>query len=86
MGIGERLCRDLAKLVMRAAGDQAKTSCGNLQLCEGLEAGIWCATHVVGKRVLQRERNRRIAEEARRPDKDEDEDEAAGEKRLIVET
>ena len=40
MGIGKTLRRDLAKLVMRAAGDQAKTACGNLQLCVGLEAGI----------------------------------------------
>ena len=40
MGIGETLCRDLAKLVMRAAGDQANTACGNLQLCAGLESGI----------------------------------------------
>ena len=38
MGIGETLRRALYKLVMRAAGDQAKTVCGNLQLCAGLEA------------------------------------------------
>ena len=38
VGIGETLHRALAKLVMRAAGDQAKTACGNLQLCTGLEA------------------------------------------------
>ena len=50
MGIGETLRRDLAKLIMRAAGDQVKTSCGNLQLCAGLEAGIEGATHVVGQR------------------------------------
>ena len=30
--IGETLRRALDKLVMRAAGDQAKTACGNLQL------------------------------------------------------
>ena len=30
MGIGDTLYRDLAKLVMRAAGDQAKKACGNL--------------------------------------------------------
>ena len=40
VGIGETIRRALAKLVMRAAGDQAKTACGNLQLCAGLEAGI----------------------------------------------
>ena len=34
------LRRALAKLVMREAGDQAKTACGNLQLCAGLDAGI----------------------------------------------
>ena len=48
MGIGETLRRDLAKLVMRAAGDQAKTACGNLQLCAGLKSGIEGATHDVG--------------------------------------
>ena len=40
VGIRETLSCALAKLVMRAAGDQAKTACGNLQLCAGLEAGI----------------------------------------------
>ena len=40
VGTGETLHRALAKLVMRAAGDQAKTACGNLQLCAGLDAGI----------------------------------------------
>ena len=40
MGIGEMLRRALAKIVMRAAGDQAKTACGNLQIFAGLEAGI----------------------------------------------
>ena len=48
VGIGETLCRSLAKLVMRAAGDQAKTACGNLQMCAGLKAGIEGATHAVG--------------------------------------
>ena len=38
--IGETLRRDLGKLVMRAAGYQAKTACGNLQLSSGLKAGI----------------------------------------------
>ena len=54
MGIGERLRRELAKLVMRAAGDQAKTACGNIQLCAGLEADIEGATHVMGQRRLGR--------------------------------
>ena len=48
MGIGEMLRRALAKLVMRAAGEQAKTACGNLQLYAGLEAGIEEATLAVG--------------------------------------
>ena len=30
VGIGETLCQALAKLVVRAAGDQVKTACGNL--------------------------------------------------------
>ena len=63
MGIGETLCRALDKLVMRAAGDQAKTACGNLQLCAGLEAGIEGATHAVGQRRLARVRERRVEEE-----------------------
>ena len=40
VGIGETIYWALAKLVMRAAGDQAKTVCGNLQLCARLEARI----------------------------------------------
>ena len=48
MGIADTLRRALAKLVMRAAGDQAKTACGNIQLFPGLEAGIEGATHYVG--------------------------------------
>ena len=48
VGIGETLRRDLAKLVMRAAGDQAKTVYCNLQLCAGLKAGIEGATQTVG--------------------------------------
>ena len=35
---------------MRASGDQEKTSCGSLQLCVGLEAGIEGATHDVAQR------------------------------------
>ena len=35
VGIGETLRRALDKLVMKADGDQAKTACGNLQLCAG---------------------------------------------------
>ena len=52
--IGETLCRALDKLVMRADTEKAKTACGNLQLCTGLESGIEGATHTVGKRRLER--------------------------------
>ena len=47
MGIWEILRRDLAKIVMRASGDQAKIACGNLQLRAGLKAGIEGTTHAV---------------------------------------
>ena len=40
MGIGETFLRALAKLVIRAAGDQVKTACGILQQCAGLKASI----------------------------------------------
>eukprot|EP00957_Ditylum_brightwellii_P027985 2114130-Ditylum_brightwellii.AAC.1 len=40
VGIGKLLCRLLAKLVICATGEEAKTACGSLQLCAGLEAGI----------------------------------------------
>ena len=48
VGIGEMLCRSLAKIEMRAAGDQAKTTCENLQIWTGLEARIEGETHAVG--------------------------------------
>ena len=54
VGIGETLFQALAKLVMRAAGYQAKTVCGNLQLCVGLESGIEGATHAVVYSRLKR--------------------------------
>ena len=54
VGIVETFRQALAKLVMREAGDQAKTACGNLQLCEVLEAGIEGATHAVGQRIMER--------------------------------
>ena len=47
VGIGGTLRRALAKLVMRAYGDQAKTVCGNMQLCAGLKSGIEGETHTV---------------------------------------
>ena len=51
--IGEMLRRALAKLVTRAACNQAKTACGNLQLCAGVEAGIEGVTPAVGQRRLE---------------------------------
>ena len=59
IGIGGMLRRALAKLVMRAAEDQAKTACGNLQMCAGLEAGIEEGTHDMGQRRLDRVREQR---------------------------
>ena len=55
VGIVEMLRRALSKLVMREAGDQAKTACGNLQLCAGLEGGIEGAIHAVVQRRMERE-------------------------------
>ena len=54
VGIGETLHQALAKLIIRAAGDQAKRASGNLQLCAGLETGIEGTTHAVGHRRLER--------------------------------
>ena len=65
VGIGETLCRALAKLVMREARDHAKTACGNLQLCAGLEYEIEGATNAVGQRTLDRSRVRRRKEDTR---------------------
>ena len=64
VGIGETLRRALAKLVMRAAEYQARTACGKLHLCAGLEASIEVSTHAVGLSILERERGRRSEEEA----------------------
>ena len=60
--IGEMLRRALAKLVMRAAGKQAKTACGNLQLCAGLDSGIEGSTHAVGQRRSERVQRQRSKE------------------------
>ena len=72
MGIWETPHRSLAKLVMRAAGDQAKTTCGHIQLCASLKAGIEGATHAVGQQILERSRARWSKEEARRPGEEEE--------------
>ena len=58
MGIGETLCRALAKLVMREAWYQAKTACGNIQLCPGLKASIEGATHALDQKIHERARER----------------------------
>ena len=50
MGIREMILWALAKLVMRVAGEQAKTSCGDLQLCAGPNFSIKGETHTVGER------------------------------------
>ena len=63
VGIGETLCQALDKLVMRASGDQAKTTCGNLQICAVLEAGIEGSTNSVGKQRLKRVQGRQCEEE-----------------------
>ena len=77
VGIGETLHRALAKLVMREARVQAKTACGNIQLCAGLEAGIEGSTHAVGQRRLERARRRR-SEEEEADDLAEEEEESGG--------
>ena len=77
VGIGETLHRAQAKLVMRAAGDQAKTACGNIQLCAGLAAGIEGDTHAVGQQRLEKARVQR-SEEDEADDSAEEEDEGGG--------
>ena len=84
MGIEETLHRDFAKLVMRAAEDQAKTACGNLQLCAGLEAGIEGATHDVGQRRVERVREKRVEEEGETDVAAEEQDEEGGEVAGII--
>ena len=76
VGIGETLHRSLPELVIRSTVEPAKTACGNLQLCSGLEAGIEGATHAVGQKRLEWVRRRqREEEEAKNP---EDEEERRG--------
>ena len=54
VGIGETLCRAIAKLIMRAVGDEAKMAYGSLQLCAVLEAEIEGAAHAVAQRRQER--------------------------------
>ena len=58
IGTGDTLRRVIAKLVMREVGDQAKTACGRLQLCAGLEDDIEGTPHV----VVQRQQERTVQE------------------------
>ena len=53
MGIVETLRWALAKIVIRAAGDQVKMLCGNLQLCAGLETSVEGVTHTIGQQRLE---------------------------------
>ena len=56
VGIGETFCQSLAKLVMRAAGDQAIAACGKLQMCAVLKADIEGSTHAVWQHRIDRVR------------------------------
>ena len=76
--IWETLRRDLAKHIMRAAGGQAKTSCGNPQLCASLKAGIEGAIHAVGQRRLKIVRGRREGTEEEAAAEAEEEEEGGG--------
>ena len=78
VGIGETLPRSLDKRIMMAAGDQAKTECGNLQLCAGLEAVIEGATNAVGQRIIARVWERRGDEEEAEGAEAEEEEEGGG--------
>ena len=78
MEIGETLRRSLAKLFMRAVGDQAKMACGNLQLCAGLEASLEGANHAVGQRRLERVRRRRMEDKYGTAEGEEDSQGVAG--------
>ena len=87
VGIGETNSRTLAKIVIRLAGLQAKTMCGNLQLCTGLEAGIEGATHAVGQRRLERSRERQSNKEVRSLEEEEVKDTlVVGLNNLAIET
>ena len=70
---------------MRAAGYQAKTVCGNLQLCTGLESGIEGETHSVAQRRMERSVERSRKEEAERSEEEGDEVEEAIEEGMTVE-
>ena len=54
--IGKKFRRALAKLVMGVAGDQAKTVCGNLQICTVLKDGMEGEKHAVRQQIIERVR------------------------------
>ena len=54
VGIRDTLWWSLTKPVMRAVGNQAKTSCGNIQLCTSIKVGIERAKHAIGQRWRER--------------------------------
>ena len=90
VGIGETLRRALTKLVMRAAGEQGKTACGNLQMCAGLEAGIEGESHSVGQRRVEQVLDQRgetegSAEEEGEQPEEEGSEVVAGLSNLIIE-
>ena len=72
VGIEETPLWALAKFLMRAAWDQAKTVYGNLQLCAGLEPGIEGSTHSVRQKILYRVKERRSEEEGGSTNKEEE--------------
>ena len=72
---------------MRASGGQAKTACGNLQMYEGLEAGIEGSSHAVGQKRQGKSKQKQREEEARRPVEEEETDiVAVGIENLNIET
>ena len=88
MGIGETLRWALSYIVMRAAGDQAKTACGNPQLCAGIEVGIEGGTHTVGQLMLERVKARQQIGEYTEVSNEEEESGgvAACRNKIIIET
>ena len=55
MDIGEVWQRAMAKCVLQVCGEDAKATCGSIQLCAGLEAGIEGALHAVKTRAARKE-------------------------------
>ena len=55
IGISEIWRRLLAKYVLKVAGAEAKDTCGNAQLCTGLEAGIEGAVHATQALYAEKE-------------------------------